>query len=162
MLHLPKLNSGINSINGQWEKLCRKIQAYIEHHPLTNSNAGALSRGQIVYASGNRTMDLAQADAEATSRWIAVVSEPTAIGGQGVATTGNIERVLFENGQNPVAGQPVFLSATLAGAGRNTAPAAGWSIRVGIIIDASMYVSGVNPYCDVLLGRCCAPQEIQI
>jgi len=162
MLHLPKLNSGINSINGQWEKLCRKIQAYIEHHPVSNSTLGDLTRGQIVYTVFNRSVGLAQANAEATSLWTGVMAEPMPQGSQGVMTTSNIERVLFEDSLTPSAGDPAYLSATLAGGARNLVPETGWSIRVGIIIDSSMYVSGVNPYCDVLLGRCCAPQEIQI
>jgi hypothetical protein len=162
MLKFPKLRSGFPIIDQQWEKLCTLIQKYIEHHPMTNDNGTAVTKGQILYPSGDRTASLAQADAAATSEWCGVVDTPSAADGTKFdMATANVQLVRFENSLTPKAGEKCYLSATVAGSGRNSEPAAGYSIVVGLIVDASPYVTVTNPFCHVLLGRCCVPQEVQ-
>lgn len=159
MLHFPKLNTGIQSIDSQWGKLCRKVQAYIEHHPVTNAIGSAVVRGQCLAPSGDRSMDLTDAANEATSYFTGIASEPQADGEQFVMTTSNFERVWMESGLAPAAGNPLFLSETRPGAATTTNLGQTFIARIGIILDASMYDDGVYEYVDAIIVRCCTPSE---
>lgn len=163
MLKFPKLRSGFPIIDSQWEKLTTTVQKYVEHHPMTNAQGTAVTKGQIVRASGDRQTALALADTEANAEWVGIVDAQSAANGAKYdMATSNVQLVRFESGLTPASGERCYLSDTEAGSGSNSLPGVGsFSIRVGIIVDASPYVTVTNPFCYVLLGRCCTPQEIQ-
>jgi hypothetical protein len=107
----------------------------IEHPGLfnrTNNNAGAITIGQAVYVDGAGTVDLAQADAAATTKVLGLVADVSiaaaASGGittDGVltATTGQWDAVTGQVG-GLTAGSQYWLSAATAGALTTTAPTA--------------------------------------
>ena len=164
MLKYPKLHSGITTIDEQWGKLVTKLQKYVEHHPVTNASGGALAKGDIVRAdAGVRQAVLALADSEAHAEWIGVLdgSPVVAAGAKTDMATSNVQLVRFVDALTLVEGTPCYLSEVTAGAASNALPATGFVIRVGIIVDASMYVTLSNHYALVLLGRCCTPTEVQ-
>lgn len=161
MLHFPKLNTGIQSIDSQWERLCRKVQAYIEHHPVTITSGLGINRGYFLAMEDNR--EVTRTDASDSS-YVTCVGASSEAGGaeeQIVMTTSNVELVRMESDLTPSAGEAIYLSASTAGAGTNVVPKnPNYIARVGIILDASMYDSTENPYVDAVIFRCCAPQEI--
>jgi len=76
-------------VNGQIQQLQSgdTIADHGEIIQMTNNNAAAIPIGSVVYSDAVDGVDLAQADAEATSRVIGLVQEPTEIG---IAGTGDI------------------------------------------------------------------------
>ncbi len=163
MLKFPKLHSGLTIVDAQWEKFVRKVQKYVEHHPVTNAQGSPMARGDIVRATtGVRQAVLAIATSEANADWTGVMAEPTADQASGVMQTSNVALVRFENGIVGLTEGPCYLSASDAGAASNAIPAnPNYEIRVGIIVDSSPYVTGTNPFAWVLIGKCCAPVQVQ-
>jgi len=160
MLKLPKLHSGFPTIDEQWEKLCTLVQKYIEHHPVTNASGAVLHKGDIVRAvAGVRQVDLALADSVTDADWVGVLDgQPVvAIGAKADMATSNMQLVRFEDGLVLVSGTPCWVSDATAGAATNIEPAV--SSRVGIIVDASPYVSVTNHYALVLINKCCTPVD---
>lgn len=164
MLKFPKLRSGFPTIDAQWEKLCTILQKYMEHHPVTNGTLDAMAKGDIVRASGDREVSLALADTSDNAEWVGVLDGVPVVpaGAKTDMATSNVALVRFEDGLTLNEGQPCYLSGTVGGAATTFAnlDVANFSIRVGIVVDASDYVTVDNHFAHVLLGRCCAPAEI--
>lgn len=121
----------------------------------TDSGSG-IAKGAVVIADGNDTAGEAQADSEANSTPVVGVAE-TAIGAaaSGSVTTGQgslVEELLLENGLTPTAGDAVYLSATLSGGCTTVAPSTATQVvkKMGIIKDASAYVTVTNPYVEAI------------
>lgn len=108
--------------------------------------AVAVSNGQIVRASGNDAATLAQADSAANAGGtLAVVSTSQSIAAgsrfNGVLA-GGPATVLLETGLTPVAGQTLYLSATVAGRATNVAPGGAAVLQiVGVVQSAARYAS---------------------
>jgi hypothetical protein len=164
MLKFPKLHSGFATIDAQWENLLTIVQKYVEHHPVTNAAGVPLAKGDIVRATaGVRQAVLAVADNAQNSEWIGVLDGPPVVP-VGVKTdmaTSNFQLVRFEDGLVGLTeGVPCYLSDATPGAATPVDGAA-FTVRIGIIVDASMYVSVTNHFALVLLGRCCTPTSPQ-
>jgi len=122
-------------VNGQIQQLQSgdSIADHGQIKQMTNSNAGAIVIGSVVYADGADTVDLAQADAEGTSQVIGLVQEPTQIGIAGTggiitggvmtATTGEWDAVSDLTGGLDV-DDLYYLDETTPGAFTATAPSA--------------------------------------
>lgn len=107
----------------------------IEHPGLynrTNNNAGAIVIGQAVYVDGPGTVDLAQADALATSEVLGLVAETSIAAaasggiltdGKLTATTGQWDAVTGQTG-GLTSGARYYLDETTAGNLTATAPIA--------------------------------------
>lgn len=155
-----KLNAG--PIKNAWERLNRQIQTDVEHTRVTNSTVSGMSRGSLVaLTAGNRQAIFAQANAEVTARWAAVMAEDVPAGGRGIARTDGYALVRFETGQAAFMqeGNFAYVSISVPGVATPIAPLSGYSKRVGIIADVSEY-SDANPFAYVILGHCCAPVAI--
>jgi hypothetical protein len=120
-----------------------------------NDTASAFTKGQVVYISGSQgnriAAKLAQANSELTSRGtIGFVTETIAAGAEGnVITSGPLYKL---NTIGLTAGNPLYLSATTAGAYTETPPQApnhgvilGWVERVHATV-GSIYVKVDNGY----------------
>lgn len=96
--------------------------------------------GEIGYASGNNTVARAIATSLAASRAVGVYT-----GTANTLSTGPRVGILLEAGLNagtpPAAGQPIFVSASVAGRGTNVAPSAVGQAeaQVAILLDATGY-----------------------
>ncbi|TXH50580.1 MAG: hypothetical protein E6Q97_20110 [Desulfurellales bacterium] len=96
--------------------------------------------GEIGYVSGNNTAARASATALASSRAVGVYT-----GTANALSQGPRVGLLLEAGLNagtaPAAGQPIFVSASIAGRGTNVAPSAVGQVeaQVAILLDASGY-----------------------
>jgi len=145
-------------IRRAWSWLCRVVETKIEHLLATNGSGGNLTRGQVVYFSGNNQVDLASAAAvDAHPEWCGIVVDAVWSNGDvSPVRTDNVAYVRFEAGLNPAAGDAVYLSATEAGSATTAAPAAEntWVVKLGVIVQADIYAVG-NPFCWVLLNNCC-------
>lgn len=109
----------------------------------TNGEAGPITQGQVVYISAGNTVKLAVAGADdALSRGFGVVVPASiASGVQGlVADRGKLPAQL-EPGLTLVAGEEVFLSASVAGSLTNVAPAG-----AGEVIHSMGYLAAVGAY----------------
>jgi hypothetical protein len=157
-------------LKNAWERLIRQIQTEVEHKRVTNDTVTDMVKGEIVYmTAGNRQAALAIATAAASSRWAAVMAEPTAAGEQGISRTDGYALVKFEDNLDNVVGNEglgVVLSETTAGTASMDWPvvAGSYTVRIGILADATEY-DGVpasdtyNPYAWVVLGHRCFPSE---
>ena len=144
MFKAVDLNMGPGPIQNAWRRLNRQIQTEIEHKRVTNADAVDFVKGDIVSLdAGNRQAVLAQADALATSRFAAIMAEPTPAGEQGVARSDGYALIHMETGlAGAIAdaeGTPIYLSATVAGRGAMALPAAGFGIIVALLADGTEY-----------------------
>jgi len=163
MFKAVDLNMGPGPIKNAWLRLNRQIQTEVEHKRVTNSGLVDFVKGDIVSLdAGNRQAVLAQADALATSRFAAIMAEPTPAGEQGVARSDGYALIHMETGlAGAIAdaeGSPIYLSATVAGRGAMAIPGAGFSIIVAMLADGTEY-SDANPFVWGIIGHCCAPTE---
>lgn len=113
---------------------------------LTNTarNSGAeAAPGTIVRTTGNATVALAQSDSAANAQaviGVTVSAAPVKTGGAlQYAPVGEVE-VLLETGLTPVAGDLLYLSATVAGRA-TIGPAEQYGVAIGAITDASIYAA---------------------
>lgn len=158
MLHFPRLSTGIQSIDSQWGKLCRKVQAFIEHHPVTNAEGGDIIHGALLAASGDRSVQLTDASVDVETYCLGVAAQGAANTEQLVMTTSNVERIWMESGLVPISGQALYVSASRPGAATNVAPAnPNFVGRIGLILDSTMYDDGVYEFVDAVIFRCCTP-----
>jgi hypothetical protein len=106
-----------------------------------NASGVALSRGMIVRAvAGVRQTALAQANTLANlAPILGVANNATGIGGLYNAVTAGTVEGLLEIGLSPVAGQPVYVSASVAG--RGTTVASALPVQIGTITDATKYAT---------------------
>lgn len=159
---IPLLSSD-GMLQAAWHKLMRLLEVDVEHKLIQNNSGGELTRGQIVRMNGDRQVQAARggaADAQADAEWTGVIVDATlADQAQGPMATDNVRLVRFESGLTPAAGEAVYLSATEAGSATNVAPSASneWVIKIGLVADASPYVTVDNPFAWVLLNNCCEP-----
>jgi hypothetical protein len=124
-----------------------------------NTTGATINRGQVVYINGatgvNPTVALAKADAEATSaNTIGLMLEDTINNGFGYVVS---EGIIIGTGDEPIdtsavaAGNPLFLSATTAGAFTGTAPTSpNHSTVVGKVITSHATLGSI--LVDVLNG----------
>lgn len=114
---------------------------------LTNGNAGTINIGQPVYISAADTVDLAKADAAATSKVFGLVSDTTIdttdpgnILYRGIltATTGQWDAVTGQTG-GLTAGSEYFLDPTTAGKLTTTKPSTATQVvkKVGVAISTT-------------------------
>ena len=96
--------------------------------------------GEIGYASGNNTVSRAIATALASSRAVGVYTGTANTLSQG-PRVGILLQAGLNAGTPPAAGQPIFVSASVAGRGTNVAPSAVGQVeaQVAILLDASGY-----------------------
>lgn len=147
-----------------WIKLNRKIQTKIEHQRVFNATGAPVIRGHVLCGvAGAEQVDLADASAAATSEWCGIAAEPAPAAGQFVMRTSGYALVYFDDvlALANAEGTPIYLSET-AGRATNVVPIAGFSIRMGILADATGYDGVVasptyNPFAWVVLGHCCEP-----
>jgi hypothetical protein len=153
----------VGPLKNGWVKLNRKIQTKVEHQRVFNATGAPVIRGHVMCGvAGAEQVGLADASAAATSEWCGVAAEPAPIAGQFVMRTSGYALVYFDDtlALANAEGTPVYLSQT-AGKATNVLPIAGFSIRMGILADATGYVGVAgptyNPFAWVVLGHCCAP-----
>jgi len=110
--------------------------------PLINGSGSVLVHGEIVRVSGVNTVSRAQADSGSHLTGLAGVNGSGSIGVGGSAnifTTGAQADVLLETGLTPVAGQTVYVSATVAGRGTTVSP--GTAVAIGTIENVTQYAT---------------------
>jgi hypothetical protein len=124
---------------------------------LTNGNAGAITRGQVVYLSGTNTADLALAATDtALADYVAFVQDASisaAASGSFVPGGSGTAVVRLHPGLTPTAGQRVYLSSTIAGSCHTTIPGTSGNVRqpVGNIKDPLTYDGGADLLVEVVL-----------
>lgn len=115
------------------------------YETVTNDSGGAIPLGAVVRISNDNAVSLSQADSAAHVRGtIGVTLSPAAITAQVAVLTDGKGQVLLEDGLTPVAGDTLWVSATVAGRATNVKPAL--DVIVGTIKDAVGYVTVTNPY----------------
>lgn len=120
---------------------------------LLNGAGTALLDGELVRVSANRTVTRTNAASTAgVVGFIGAVSvaAPVAPGGPVNVVTGGVAKVRMETGLTLSAGQSVYLSGTVAGAGTNVEPGAN-AVSFGVIKDTTGYTVS-NPYVVVDMG----------
>jgi hypothetical protein len=108
--------------------------------PLVNGTGTLVVHGEVVRVSAANTFVRAQSPGALTG--LVGVNGGGSIGAGGNAnifTSGAQVDVLLETGLTPVAGQTVYVSATVAGRGTNVAP--GTAVILGTIETAAQYVT---------------------
>jgi hypothetical protein len=156
------LNLNAGPIKNAWMRLIRQIQTEVEHKRITNDTVANMAKGDIVYMmDGDRQAALADASAEASANWAAVVAEPIVAGERGIARTDGYALVRFEDDLGDLSaseGQAVWLSEDVPGAATVAAPQGigSYVVVVGILADAQLYTA-LNPFAWVVLGHCCLP-----
>ena len=109
---------------------------------MTNGNAGAVVIGRVVYASGDNTFNVANANNIATAKAIGLMTSVTtasgaagnvAVAGVVTATTGQWDAVSGQSG-GLTTGATYYLSNSTAGAITTTAPTTGILAPVGIAL----------------------------
>lgn len=128
----------INEINGN-------ANAGTTQRTVTNSNAGAITVGQVLYfdGAGAGTVDLATAATNsAASRGYYFVSDASiASAATGTANTGGTTQVRLETGLTISEGDILFLSASTPGSATNVAPSG-----TGNIVQVIGQISDVQTY----------------
>lgn len=113
--------------------------------PLINGTGTAVVHGEVVRVSATNTFVRAQADSAPHLAGLVGVNGSGTVGVGGSAnifTVGAMVDVLLETGLTPVAGQTVYVSATVAGRGTNIAP--GTAVVLGTIETVAQYArSGI-------------------
>lgn len=107
---------------------------------LINFDVVAINNGELVRVSGTNRCVLAQADAAAHVQGLAGASLSGVVGVFGplnVASNGFSTRVRLEAGLVPVAGETIYVSATVAGRATNIVPAL--AVAIGTIEDPTGY-----------------------
>lgn len=106
-----------------------------------NDDVAALTRGMVIRISDDSAAVRAQADvlANLAGLYGVVGSGVVNVGGQAVTAISNAaaELVLLETGLTPVAGETLYVSATVPGRATNVAP--GNVAAIGTIVDARDY-----------------------
>ena len=116
---------------------------------LTNAGVDTLLAGELVRASGNLSVVRAQADILANAiGLLGAMRFNTVAGGRGQVATNGRAFVLLEAALAPAAGDPLFLSATVAGRGTTAVPAI--PIYLGIVKDASIYAATGGVIADLV------------
>jgi hypothetical protein len=108
--------------------------------PLINGTGTQVVRGEVARVSATNTFVRAQADSGPHLAGLVGVNGSGTIGAGGNAnifTTGAVVDVLLETGLTPIAGQTVYVSATVAGRGTNVAP--GTAVALGTIETVAQY-----------------------
>ena len=114
----------------------------------TNANAGAIVIGTPVYVSAAGAVDKSRANAIGTSRCIGLVADTSVANGASaniqangalVATTGEWDSVTGGSG-GLTAGSLYFVSEATAGLLRTTAPATGFSTKVGYALSTTTLI----------------------
>ena len=108
--------------------------------PLINGAGVAVLHGQVVRVISTNTFALAQADSAPHLAGSIGINGSGTVGPGGNAnifSTGAQVDILLETGLTPVAGQTVYVSATVAGRGTNVAP--GTAVALGTIETAGAY-----------------------
>ena len=163
MVLFPKLFSGLWPLVKAFNGLTRRIQTTVEHMRVTNATDTDFVRGEVLaLTSGQRQAIRAQADAEATSWWAAVATEPTPDGETGIARINGYAYVLFEDGLDPApdAGDEVYVSAATAGRATNAAPVGPEEFvqKIGVVGDDTIYATEGAAW--VFLQHCCPPSQV--
>lgn len=105
---------------------------------VTNAAGSDLLAGEVVRLNGNATVTRAQADIPANvAGLVGVMQAATALGALGPVISSGRGFVLLEAALAPVAGDALWVSATVAGRATNVAPAL--AVYLGVIKDASGY-----------------------
>jgi hypothetical protein len=122
---------------------------------VTFTAAAGIDSGTVVYVSSNDNCTMAIGTAESTSRVFGVAEAAITAAATGVITTtfgGLIENFRLVNGLTPTANGEIFLSDATAGRGTTTAPTTSGSVikKLGIIKDASAYVTVTNPFVEAI------------
>jgi hypothetical protein len=122
------INDGTTDIapsqNAVHDALVLKVNVTDKNKSVTNDNSGAITVGQFVYMKANGNVDLAKADASATSTSkIGIVYDASiAAAGLGAVTFQKGSFITGLTGLTP--GQPVYLSTGTAGGYTQTIPTA--------------------------------------
>ena len=115
---------------------------------VTNASGSSLMVGEVVRISANDAVARSQADVPANLQGtVGVVMIGGANGVTVTITTDGKARVLLEPALVPVAGQTLFVSATIAGSATNVAPVN--ALSIGIIKDTSSYATDGTVVADV-------------
>ena len=157
MLTVPKLIVPNHRLVNAWKGLTRRLQTTVEAMRVTNGSGAGMSRGDVVYLTGNRTVALASTASAATAFALGVLVEDIPNGATGIVRTDNVAYARFVGAIAPAAGDRIWISAT-PGALTNAAPGT-VDYSLGIISDASIYADPASLFCYVLLDRCCAPAQ---
>jgi len=108
---------------------------------LRNDDVVALSRGMVIRVSDDRAVVRAQADTDdnLVGLYGIVGSGIAGVGGNAVVAISHAasEPILLEDGLTPVAGEPLYVSASVAGRATNVAP--GIIAPIGVITDVWDY-----------------------
>jgi hypothetical protein len=119
--------------------------------PVTNASGGALLAGEVVRVNGNLTVTRAQADIAANIRGtIGAMLTPVAAGAVGRVVNLGRAFVLLEPALAPIAGDALWVSATVAGRATTAGPPL--PAYLGVIKDASMYAATGGVLADLTLG----------
>ena len=110
----------------------------------TNSNAGAITLGQMTYVNGNGSVDLARANADVTSRAIGLIYDASiASAASGTVVTDGVivstDWTAVTGSATLTAGSIYYLSDTLAGGLVTVVPVAAGSsiVRVGTALSGT-------------------------
>lgn len=118
-------------------------------------DTGGIAEGAACYISADGKVLPAIATSDnAASRYVGVAPQAIAEAGSGEVRNAGPAKILLEDSLTPVAGEPVYLGAATAGKMTNVKPATAGNVIlvVAYIKDASIYVSGTNPYVLAELG----------
>jgi len=157
MLTVPTLFHPNGRLVNAWRGLTRRLQTTVEVVRVSNTTGADFVRGQVVYLLGNRLVGLASTASTDTARAIGVLVEDIPDGASGICRCDNVAYAMFIGGIAPAAGDRVWISAT-PGSLQVAAPGT-IDYSLGIIKSAADYVDPDNLFCEVLLDRCCAPQQ---
>jgi len=109
---------------------------------LTNGNTNAITIGQVVYISGNDTVDLAKANASATSKAVGLVADSSIandssgnIQMQGVIS--NTDWTTVVGSTTLTAGATYYLDNATAGKMTTTAPTSGYVVEIGTALSGT-------------------------
>lgn len=163
MVKFPAMLTGNWAIRKAFNGLVRRLQTTVEHMRVTNT-ATAMVRGEVIaLTAGVRQAVRAQANAEATSRWAGVQTEPTLRDATGIARINGYAYVLFEEGLDPApaAGDQAYVSPTTAGRATNVQPSTPgqFVMKMGVVGNGGPYAAENAAY--VFLQHCCPPAEIR-
>jgi len=139
------------------------VQDAIEQLDSAATNAGsvtftasaAIDSGTFVRVTSNDNCQMAIATSEAAARVFGNAEMAIGSGSSGLITTGFgglIENARLVNGLSPAANDEIFLSDATPGRATTTAPTSSGSVikKVGIIKDASAYVTVTNPFVEAI------------
>lgn len=117
-----------------------------------NADTAAFTRGMLVRISATNAVRRAQADSSANLQGLVGVVDSGSVGVSGfpnVVAASPKQSVLLETGLTPLAGQTLYVSASVAGRATNVPPTI--AVAIGTILDATAYSRNATVIAAVVL-----------